>query len=72
MSDVVFQSVSPIGDTDIKALPVSSLGPAIAYYTQVLGFSLVETASENTWLSEAQCVRLRVTGSANGLLGPVK
>ena len=31
-----------------------------------------ETASENTWLSEAQCVRLRVTGSANGLLGPVK
>ena len=31
-----------------------------------------ETAPENTRLSEAQCVRLRVTGSANGLLSPVQ
>lgn len=37
----VFKSVSPIGDTDTQALPVKELGPAIGYYTQVLGFSLV-------------------------------
>src|SRR2546421_2499025 len=37
----VIQSVSPIGDTDSGALPVKELGPAIGYYTQVLGFSLV-------------------------------
>src|SRR4051812_18098002 len=41
MSDVVFHSVSPIGDTDVHAIPVRSLGPAIGYYTHVLGFSLV-------------------------------
>lgn len=29
-----------------------------------------ETTSENTRLSEAQCARLRETGSANGLLAP--
>ena len=36
-----FSGVFPIGDTDTKALPVKDLGPAIGYYTQVLGFSLV-------------------------------
>ncbi len=35
-----FSGVYPIGDTDTKALPVKELGPAIGYYTQVLGFSL--------------------------------
>lgn len=38
----VFKSVHPIGDTDTDALPVKEIGPAVAYYTQVLGFSLVE------------------------------
>jgi hypothetical protein len=36
-----FNGVYPIGDTDTKALPVKELGPAIGYYTQVLGFLLV-------------------------------
>src|SRR5262249_24776647 len=37
----VFNNVFPIGDTDVKALPVKELGPAIGYYTQVLGFTVV-------------------------------
>ena len=51
MSTVTFQSVSPIGDTDIKALPVSALGPAIAYYTHVLGFTLVVKTDKSAVLS---------------------
>lgn len=51
MSEAVFQSVSPIGDTDIKALPVCALGPAIAYYTQVLGFTLVVRTEKSAVLS---------------------
>jgi catechol 2,3-dioxygenase-like lactoylglutathione lyase family enzyme len=38
---VLFQGVYPIGDTNIDTLPVQELGPAIGYYTQVLGFALV-------------------------------
>jgi hypothetical protein len=38
---VYFQSAGSIGDTDISALPVKELGPAIGYYTQCLGFTLV-------------------------------
>jgi hypothetical protein len=38
--EVSFRSVSPIGDTDTLALPVKEIGPAVGYYTQVLGFSL--------------------------------
>jgi hypothetical protein len=41
-----FTGVFPIGATDPEALPVKELGPAIGYYTQVLGFTLVhKTAS---------------------------
>jgi hypothetical protein len=36
-----FTAVFPIGVTDPAALPVKELGPAIGYYTQVLGFTLV-------------------------------
>ena len=39
--DVDFQAVYPIGDTDAQALPVKAIGPAVGYYTQVLGFALV-------------------------------
>ena len=46
----VFQSVHPIGDTDFNALPVKEFGPAIGYYTQVLGFSLVEKQNEKVIL----------------------
>jgi hypothetical protein len=38
---VVFRGVYPIGDTDTNALPVKEIGPAVGYYSQVLGFSLV-------------------------------
>jgi lactoylglutathione lyase len=38
---VFFRAVGPIGDTDTSALPVKEIGPAIGYYTQCLGFSLV-------------------------------
>ncbi|MSS72612.1 MAG: glyoxalase/bleomycin resistance/extradiol dioxygenase family protein [Candidatus Latescibacteria bacterium] len=41
-SDVVFNRVHPIGDTDTNALPVKAIGPAIGYYTQVLGFAVVK------------------------------
>ncbi len=46
----IFQSVFPIGDTDTNALPVKELGPAIGYYTQVLGFSLVSKEGERAVL----------------------
>ena len=54
MSAVEFQSVSPIGDTDVKSLPVCALGPAIAYYTQVLGFSLVVKTPNSAVLSRGR------------------
>jgi catechol 2,3-dioxygenase-like lactoylglutathione lyase family enzyme len=36
-----FKTVSPIGYGDTMAVPVKDLDPAITFYTQVLGFSLV-------------------------------
>ena len=36
-----FKAAGPIGDTDINALPVKEIGPAVGYYTQCLGFTLV-------------------------------
>jgi lactoylglutathione lyase len=47
---IVFQSVHPIGDTDVNALPSKEFGPAIGYYTQVLGFRLVERQEEKVIL----------------------
>lgn len=38
---VIFRGVYPIGETDTDALPVRAIGPAVGYYTQVLGFALV-------------------------------
>lgn len=38
---VFFQATGPIGDTDTNALPVREIGPAVGYYTQCLGFTLV-------------------------------
>jgi lactoylglutathione lyase len=40
-ANTIFNKVSPIGDTDTSALPIRSVGPAIGYYTQVLGFQVV-------------------------------
>ena len=38
---VLFKATGPIGDTDTNAIPVREIGPAVGYYTQCLGFSLV-------------------------------
>ena len=38
---VFFKATGPIGGTDINALPVKEIGPAVGYYTQCLGFRLV-------------------------------
>lgn len=38
---IVFESVSPIGDTDVNALPVKDIDAALDFYTRVLGFTLV-------------------------------
>jgi hypothetical protein len=40
-TSVFFEATGPIGQTDTNALPVKELGPAVGYYTQCLGFSLV-------------------------------
>ena len=40
MSAVIFQSASAIGGTNVNALPVKALGPAIGYYVHVLGFTV--------------------------------
>jgi catechol 2,3-dioxygenase-like lactoylglutathione lyase family enzyme len=37
-----FKGVFPIGATKVDAIPVKELGPAVAFYTQVLGFTLVK------------------------------
>ncbi len=52
----VFKGAYPIGDTDTQALPVKDLGPAIGYYTQVLGFSVVAKGEDTAVLrrDEAQ------------------
>jgi hypothetical protein len=38
---VFFSAAGPIGETDVGALPVKEIGPAVGYYTQCLGFTLV-------------------------------
>ena len=55
-NELVFKGVYPIGDTDITALPVQEVEPAIDYYTQVLGFALVSKNQESAVLQrdEAQ------------------
>ncbi len=47
---VTFQGVYPIGDTKTNALPVKSLGPAIGYYTRVLGFTVLERGEKSAVL----------------------
>ena len=39
--NVIFKGAYAIGDTDTNALPVKEIGPAVGYYTQVLGFSVI-------------------------------
>jgi lactoylglutathione lyase len=46
----IFKGVHPIGDTDTNALPVKEIGPAVGYYTHVLGFSKVSKDGESVVL----------------------
>jgi lactoylglutathione lyase len=62
-SRAVFKGVHPIGDTDTNALPVRSVGPAIGYYTQVLGFSVVSKEKERAVLQRDEAtIGLAVNG----------
>ena len=36
-----FKATGPTGDADTNATPVREIGPAVGYYTQCLGFSLL-------------------------------
>lgn len=51
---VFFSGAYPIGDTDVNNLPVKHLGPAIGYYTQVLGFSVVSREEKKAVLQRDQ------------------
>ncbi len=46
----LFLRASPIGDTDIMKLPVKTLGPALGYYTAVLGFAITRQTKTNAFL----------------------
>jgi hypothetical protein len=45
------KSVYPISGEDLKALPVQEIGPAVAYYEAVLGFSVVSRDATTANLS---------------------
>jgi catechol 2,3-dioxygenase-like lactoylglutathione lyase family enzyme len=53
---VTFHSVHPLGDTDPAALPVKDIGPAVGYYTCVLGFDLVERQENRATLQRDSAV----------------
>lgn len=52
-----FEAVGPIGATDPLALPVREIGPAVGFYTQCLGFTLV-AADPSTAALERDGVRI--------------
>jgi lactoylglutathione lyase len=58
-----FRGAYPIGDTDVQALPVKELGPAIGYYTQVLGFAVTDKGDSTATLRrDAAQIGLAVNG----------
>ncbi len=60
LTRAIFKGVYPIGDTDTNALPVKAIGPAVGYYTQVLGFALVEKDGQSAILGRDD-VRIGLT-----------
>lgn len=48
---VFFEGAYPIGDTNVMALPVKEIGPAVAFYTRVLGFTLAERTENGAILT---------------------
>ncbi|MBI1929351.1 VOC family protein [Candidatus Poribacteria bacterium] len=60
----VFKGVYPIGDTDTHALPIRGIGPALGYYTQVLGFSVVSKDKKSAVLQrDSVKIGLAVNGA---------
>lgn len=65
MSDPTpFEGAFPIGDTDVGNLPVKHLGPAIGFYTLVLGFGLVSREEKRAQLRRGAA---RIGLAENGL-----
>jgi hypothetical protein len=63
-SQIRFSGVYPIGDTDTNALPVRAVGPAVGYYTHVLGFSLVSRTEREAVLERDEArIGLAVNGA---------
>jgi len=62
-SAVTFHGVYPIGDTDPLALPVREIGPAVAFYVHVLGFTLAECGDAIAFLTRDAA---RIGLAANG------
>jgi hypothetical protein len=52
-----FNAVYPISGEDLSALPVKAIGPAVAFYRSVLGFSVV-ASDEATATLQRDDVRL--------------
>ena len=58
-----FKGVFPIGDTDVSQLPVAEIEPAIAYYAEKLGFTLVsQNETSATLQRDAATIGLSVNG----------
>lgn len=63
-TELKFLSAFPIGDTDVNALPVKEIPPAIGYYTQVLGFTVqARDANRATLIRDAVTIGLKVNGA---------
>jgi len=61
--NAVFKSVHPIGDTNPDALPAKEIGPAVGYYTQVLGFAVASKERDSAVLRRDDVeIRLAVNG----------
>jgi hypothetical protein len=55
------KAVCPVSDEDTNALPVKDLGPAIAFYESVLGFSAVNCDASTAVLTRDE-VRIGLVG----------
>lgn len=59
-----FHGAFPIGETDVMALPVKELAPAVAYYTRLMGFQVVSREETSARLKrDAAEIGLACSGS---------
>jgi catechol 2,3-dioxygenase-like lactoylglutathione lyase family enzyme len=64
MREFRFKGAFPIGDTDVTALPVKEIGPAVAFYIRVLGFTLIEKTAKTAKLKRDDAeIGLAVNGA---------